>query len=128
MGKGNTYKVKRKNKRTGERKGSFSIFNLIERWLKIEDLSIKQISGAYLPQIFFLMGLGILYIGNGHYAENTIRKINTAQKQVEDLRADYHTLKADYMFDSKQSEVAAKVKKSGLLESSEPPVKIIAEQ
>jgi len=74
------------------------------------------------------MALGILYIGNGHYAENVIRRINTAQKQVQDLRADYHTLKADYMFDSKQSEVASKVKKSGLHESSEPPVKIIAEQ
>ena len=74
------------------------------------------------------MALGILYIGNGHHAENTIRKINEAQKQVEDLRADFHTLKADYMFNSKQSEVASKVKESGLRESTEPPLKIIAEQ
>ena len=122
--KGNTYKVKKKK---GNRR-SFSMFNLIERWLKVEDLSIKKASGDYLPQVLFLLALGLLYIGNGHYAENTIRKINTLQKKVEDLRADYHTLKADYMFDSKQSEVASKVKKSGLLESSEPPIKIIAEQ
>lgn len=103
------------------------MFQMIENRLKIENLSVKQVSGAYLPQILFLMALGILYIGNGHYSENTIRKINAAQKKVEDLRADYHTLKADYMFDSKQSEVASKVKKSGLKESSEPPMKIIAE-
>ena len=89
---------------------------------------MKKVSGAYLPQILFLMALGILYIGNGHFAENTIRKINTLQKRVEDLRADYHTLKADYMFDSKQSEVASKVQETGLRESSEPPVKILAEQ
>ncbi len=126
MGKGNTYKVKRKQ-RGNRSRSTFSLFNPVERWLKIEDLSVKQVSGAYLPQILFLMGLGIIYIGNGHFAENTIRKINSAQKQVEDLRADFHTLKADYMFDSKQSEVASKVKKSGIRESSEPPVKIIAE-
>lgn len=122
--KGNTYKVKKKK---GNRR-SFSMFNLIERWLKVEDLSVKKASSDYLPQVLFLLALGLLYIGNGHYAENTIRKINTIQKRVEDLRADYHTLKADYMFDSKQSEVASKVKKSGLRESSEPPIKIIAEQ
>lgn len=125
MSKGNTYKVKRKS-RGNRALDSFSVFNLFEKWLKVEDLSFKKVTGAYLPQILFLMGLGILYIGNGHYAENALRKINTEQKQVEDLRADYHTLKADYMFDSKQSEVASKVKKSGLRESSEPPFKIIA--
>ena len=119
----NTYKVKRKKQSGG---GSFLAF--IERWLKVENISVKEVSVAYLPQVLFLMALGILYIGNGHYAENTIRKINSVQKQVEDLRADYHTLKADYMFDSKQSEVAAKVKNQGLRESSEPPLKIIAAQ
>jgi len=126
MAKGNTYKVKRES-RSNRIRGSFSLFNLLERWLKVEDLSFKKVSEAYMPQVLFLMSLGILYIGNGHHAENTIRRINTEQKLVEDLRADYHTLKADYMFDSKQSEVASKVKKSGLRESSEPPVKIVAE-
>ena len=121
--KGNVYKVKRKDKTA-----SGSLFNALERWLKVEDLSIKEVSSAYLPQVLFLMALGILYIGNGHYSENTIRKINEAQKQVEDLRADFHTLKADYMFNSKQSEVASKVKEFGLRESTEPPLKIIAEQ
>jgi len=124
MGKrGNINKLKR-NKKSARG----SLFEVLERWLKVEDLSIGQASSNYLPQVLFLMALGILYIGNGHYAENTIREINEAQKQVQDLRADYHTLKADYMFDSKQSEVASKVKKSGLRESSEPPIKIIAGQ
>lgn len=121
--KGNNYKVKRKTKSSGG-----TLFKVIEGWLNLDNFSIIQISGAYLPQVLFLMAIGILYIGNGHYAENTLRKISTVQKEMEDLRADYLTLKADYMFDSKQSEVAAKVKKQGLLESSEPPLKIIAEQ
>ncbi len=103
-------------------------FSVLERWLKVDEFSIQRISGDYLPHGLFLMLLGVIYVGNGHYAENTIRKIDRIQKQVQDLRADYHTLKADYMFDSKQSEVSAKVSKLGLRESSEPPVKIIAEQ
>ena len=131
--KGNTYKrTSRKENRPSKGRtgnsGIFSLFRPLEQWLKIEDLSVERFSSAYMPQIMFLMCLGILYIGNGHFAENTIRKINVTQKRVEDLRADYHTLKADYMFDSKQSEVATKVKKSGLRESYEPPLKIIAEQ
>jgi hypothetical protein len=52
---GNTYKVKRK-KNGNDASSPFSMFNYLERWLKIEDLSIKKASGAYMPQILFLMG------------------------------------------------------------------------
>jgi len=44
--------------------------------------------------------------------------------EVEDLRADFTTLKAELMFASKQSEVAKKVKEQGLEESMSPPYKI----
>jgi hypothetical protein len=44
---------------------------------------------------------------------------------VEDLRADYTTLKSDVMFASKQSEVARRVKPLGLKESLNPPFKIV---
>ena len=119
----NTYKVKRKKRSSG-----VSFFRSLEQWLKIDEFSIQRLSTEYLPHGLFLVFLGILYIGNGHYGENTIRKMDKVQKQVEDLHADYHTLKADYMFDSKQSEVATKVKNMGLEESSEPPLKITAQQ
>ena len=57
-----------------------------------------------------------------------IRKINRVQAEVEDLRADYTTLKADLMFAGKQSEVARRVKVLGLKESSRPPYKILIEE
>jgi hypothetical protein len=50
------------------------------------------------------------------------------QAEVEDLRADYTTLKADLMFASKQSEVAKKVKIYGLKESLTPPFKVVVEK
>ena len=50
------------------------------------------------------------------------------QIEVEDLRADYTTLKADLMFSSKQSEVARKVQAFGLKESLIPPYKVVVEE
>ena len=49
------------------------------------------------------------------------------QAEVEDLRADYTTLKANLMFASKQSEVAKKVRDLQLKESLTPPFKIEVE-
>lgn len=104
-----------------------SMFSGIERKLKLETYFEEGFPVQYLPKILFVMLLGILYIGNTHHAEKTIREINHAQSEVEDLRADYTTLKADVMFASKQSEVARRVKELGLKESINPPFKIVVD-
>jgi hypothetical protein len=100
------------------------IFSGIEKRLKLESYFEEGFPVQYLPKILFGMLLSILYISNTHYAEKTVRKINAIQTEVEDLRADYTTMKADLMFASKQSEVARKVKDNGLRESLTPPNKI----
>lgn len=79
----------------------------------------------YLPYILFLTAIGIFYIGNSHYGEKSIREIDSIQTEVENLRADYTSLKAEYMFASKQSEVAKNVQSLGIYESSVPPNKIM---
>ena len=76
----------------------------------------------------FVMLIGLLYISNTHYSEKTVRRIDHAQSEVEDLRADYTTLKSDLMYASKQSEVARKVKIIGLKESLNPPTKVAIEE
>ncbi|MEM9258657.1 MAG: FtsL-like putative cell division protein [Bacteroidota bacterium] len=78
----------------------------------------------FLPQILFLSFLCLLYIGNRHYAEKKIRSINQLETEVEDLRADYTTLKADFMYESKQSEVAKRAAVLGLEESKDSPILI----
>ena len=100
------------------------IFSGIEKKLKLESYFEEGFPVQYLPKILFGMLLGILYISNTHYAEKTVRRINSIQAEVEDLRADYTTMKADLMYASKQSEVARKVKDLGLKESLTPPNKI----
>ena len=121
----NKFKIKPAKKRSGSGKGWFSGF---EKKLKLENYFEEGFPVQYLPKIFFVMALAILYISNTHYAEKTVRKISNIQAEVEDLRADYTTLKSDLMFASKQSEVARKVSQFGLEESLEPPHKIVVEK
>ncbi|MEQ9426216.1 MAG: FtsL-like putative cell division protein [Cyclobacteriaceae bacterium] len=115
---GNSFKID-----SGSSRGSF--FTWIEKTLRLDGLVEYGIPLKFMPQLLFLAGLLIFYIGNKHFAEKTIRNISKTESQVEDLRADYTTLKADYMFASKQSEVAKKVAGIGLIESKTPPNKII---
>jgi cell division protein FtsL len=115
-----------KPKKESENPGS-SIFSGIEKRLKLETYFEEGFPVQYLPKIFFILALGLLYIGNTHHADKTVREINRAQSEVEDLRADYTTLKAEVMFASKQSEVARRVKELGLRESLNPPYKIVVD-
>jgi hypothetical protein len=104
-----------------------SLFSGMEKRLKLESYFEEGFPVQYLPKILFVTFLSLVYISNTHYAEKTTRQIDRAQSEVEDLRADYTTLKADVMFASKQSEVARRVKELGLQESSNPPFKVVVE-
>ncbi len=105
-----------------------SVFSGLEKKLKLESYFEDGFPVQYLPKILFCFLLCLLYIGNSHYAEKTIRKIDRTQSEVEDLRADFTTLKSDVMFASKQSEVAKRVKALGLEESLKPPFKVVVEK
>lgn len=105
-----------------------SIFSGFEKKLKLESYFEEGFPVQYLPKVLFVVLLCVLYIGNTHYGERTTREINRAQSEVEDLRADYTTLKADVMFASKQSEVARRTWEMGLRESLNPPYKIVVEK
>src|SRR5690606_3770134 len=80
-----------------------SIFQLLERYTKMDAIFRDGLPVKYLPQVLFGMVIALFYIGNTHYAEKTIRKIDKIKIEAEDLRADYTTLKSDYMSASKQS-------------------------
>jgi len=100
-------------------------FSAVEKKLKLESYLEEGFPVHHLPKMFFVMALGIFYISNTHYAEKTVRKINSMQAEVEDMRADYTTMKSDLMYASKQSEVARKVQVYGLKETLNPPFKVI---
>jgi len=70
----------------------------------------------------FLSMLAVIYIYNGHYADKTIRNINTVNKELDELNYEFKTLKSEVMFRSKQSELLKAVEPYGLKELTTPPV------
>ena len=105
-------------------RSSWSLFSLLDRVTSVDGLFREGLPVHYLPHLLFVMGLTLLYIGNTHYGNRMNRNIQRLKQETEDLRADYTTLKSDYMEASKQSEVARKVAAFGLVESSSPPFRI----
>jgi hypothetical protein len=77
------------------------------------------------PFFLFLSFLAVIYIYNGHYADKTIRDINTVNKQLDELHYEYKTLKSEVMFRSKQSELSKVVESYGLKELVVPPVILV---
>ncbi|GAA4494006.1 hypothetical protein GCM10023172_03420 [Hymenobacter ginsengisoli] len=102
----------------------WSLFSLLDRFTGLDGLFREGLPVRYLPKLLFGMLLVLLYIGNTHYGNRMNRNIQRLKQETEDLRADYTTLKSDYMEASKQSEVARKVAAIGLVESSSPPFRI----
>ncbi|GAA3970821.1 FtsL-like putative cell division protein [Hymenobacter antarcticus] len=103
---------------------TWSLFSLLDRVTSVDGLFREGLPVRFLPHLLFVMALTLLYIGNTHYGNRMNRSIQRLKQETEDLRADYTTLKSDYMEASKQSEVARKVAAFGLVESSSPPFRI----
>ncbi|HEY8897312.1 MAG TPA: FtsL-like putative cell division protein [Niastella sp.] len=78
-----------------------------------------------LPFFLFLSVLAIVYIYNGHYADNTVRSINKVNRELKELQYEYKTLKSEVMFRSKQSELAKAVQPLGLKELTVPPAVLV---
>lgn len=100
------------------------LFSYLEKMLNLEALVASGIPERNLFKILFGVGLVLVYIGNTHTAERNIHSFERLKQEVEDLRADYTTIKADLMVRSKQSEVARRVAPMGLTESETPPTKL----
>jgi hypothetical protein len=119
----NTFK-EAANTSPAENSGNKSVFAMIEKTFKMDGMFNEGVPVQFLPYILWVTVLVVLYIANAHYTEKTIRKIDKMKYEVEDLRTEYTTLKASYMFQSKQSEIAKKVSVFGLEESKKPPVRL----
>ena len=86
---------------------------------------IDSLSNNYVVKIFYVLFFVLIYIGNQHFVEKKIREINKMEEEVEELRTYFITIKNNYMFSKKESEVLKRVKKIGLESSKVPPEKII---
>ncbi len=78
-----------------------------------------------LPFVAFLSFLTMIYIANAHYAEKTVRDIQTVQKDLKELRWHYMSLKSHTMYHSRQSEVGEAMAKQGFKPGAGHPYKLV---
>ena len=78
---------------------------------------VKQI-----PFFLFLSLLAVIYIYNGHQADNLARDIAQRTRELKELEYEYKTVKGDVLFRSKQSELVKAVAPLGLKELESAPV------
>jgi hypothetical protein len=76
--------------------------------------------------VFFLAAIALLYIANNYYAERTSRQIDNLNRELKELHYAYISSKSVLMHESKQSEVARKLKSTGIKESVEPVKRLVA--
>jgi hypothetical protein len=101
--------------------------NFFMQFLKKGFVTAEEATRA-LPFVLYVAFLGMIYIGNRHLAENTIRDIDKYTKQVKELSWGYKSSKADLAFKSTLSEVAKRADTLGLKESMQPPQKLDAKE
>jgi hypothetical protein len=118
-------KVGKESPDTSFKTKPLGLFNIVQKAIRIDSIFENGLPVRYVPRLLFVAMLCLIYIGNNHFANSTIVKINKTQAEIEELWVDYNTQKAEYMFASKQSEVARNVAPLGLIESQTPPKKII---
>jgi hypothetical protein len=99
----------------GKKSGAFKVVGDIFNYSWI----LKNISF-----FLFMAALAVVYIANGHMADNRIRKINDTARKLKDLQYEYKTLKSEIMFKSRESEMVKAAEPLGLTMDTVAPFKI----
>jgi cell division protein FtsL len=92
------------------------------RWIRYEWI-LKN-----LLFFLFLALLAVIYIANGHMADNTIRDISITAKEVKELQYEYKSLKSEEMFKSRETQIVQAATPLGLKISNDPPVRLIIKE
>ena len=120
----NTFKEVRENPQPGQVQENEFPKKMARIFDIFGGITKEQVIG-WMPFIFFLTFLALIYISNSYYAEKNIRKMDKITSELKELRSLYLTSKSNLMFRSKQSEVAAQLELNGVKESVVPPKKIV---
>jgi hypothetical protein len=99
----------------------------MEMLFNIDSLTGGQMPIELVKRITFVAGLIIIYIYYTMLAEGRMHQIVETKQQLEEIRADYTTQKADYMKVGKQSYLAIAMRRYGLEVSLTPPIKVVAD-
>lgn len=78
----------------------------------------------HLPFFLFLALLAVIYIANGHWADNTIKDTYHSSKRLKELQYEYKSLKSLEMFRSREAQVVEAASPLGLKIPATPPVQL----
>lgn len=115
-----------------KRKREYHLFNWLNKFLPLDKVFGEKTPGKEerLPvKYFYYFGwiviLLVAYERIGFQSEQYVRNSIKLKKEVDDLRAEYTSIHAEYMKSGLQSVIIEKVKAEGLEENLTPPKKII---
>ncbi|WP_420460718.1 FtsL-like putative cell division protein [Neolewinella sp.] len=89
-------------------------------------ISVPTLILENLGFLSFLGVLVLLYIGNAHYAEYNVRRIQELESDIKEKRWLYMSLQSDNMYNGLRSEVMDQVRPDGLRLHRGKPKKIYA--
>ena len=110
-----------------KKKSSKGVFTLLDRVTFMREMFKDGVPTAYVPNVLYLVLLGLLYVALSHSGDRLQRDYLDTKKEVQDLRFDYMTLKADYMLESMQSNLAKQVEEIDMIQPDRPPYKLEVE-
>ncbi len=106
--------------KSGSKEGS-----RVKQKLDFSFLSItRENASRWIPFILYLSFIAVIYIGIRYYGESTELKVKNLEKNLEEYRAEYLTIKSEMMYKTKQSHVAKMVDSLDLQELTKPPKKL----
>ena len=108
--------MNQKNRQTRKNK------NPLIGWLRYEWI-LKN-----LLFFLFLTLLAVIYIANGHMADNTIRDISVTAKELKELQYEYKSLKSEEMFKSREAQIVQVAAPLGLKISKNPPIRLVIKE
>ncbi|MCF0071568.1 hypothetical protein LZD49_13910 [Dyadobacter sp. CY261] len=118
-----------------KRKREYHLFNWLNKFLPLDKVFGEKVPGQEerLPvKYFYYFGwvivLLVAYERIGFQSEEYVRKAIKLKKEVDDLKAEYTSIHAEYERAGKQSVVVEKVQAEGLVENLTPPKKIILKE
>lgn len=115
-----------------KRRREYSLFNWLNKFFPLDKVFGEKLPGKeervpvkYFYYFGWIVILLVIYERIGFQSEEYVRSSIKLKKEVEDLRAEYTSIQAEYEKSGKQSVVIEKVKPDGLEENLNPPKKII---
>lgn len=125
----NTIRVvnQQRSKRPAGRKTVNGIGRHLHNLLDGSFLNRKNPSN-WVPFIFFLASLGLIYIGNNYVAEKKIREINRLNKEIKEMGFNHLNMKTRLNKETRASRLAKDLEKYGIKPLVEPPEKIFIKE